>query len=152
MKKNNIRRAAVTNAPRANVRLALRSPSSPPLTSPSRPPPLAPPPSPQAEMMISGLGLTDFFDALVIGAECEKAKPHPDPYLEGLRRATTHTRKTPQFPPSYFALRRRSLTGAVDCVFLAGSLGSNRRRRSRLRTRRRGCRLPRRRASRRSGY
>nr|ACU22954.1 unknown [Glycine max] len=50
-----LKRAAVTNAPRAN-----------------------------AELMISILGLSDFFDAVIIGGECERAKPHPDPYLKGL--------------------------------------------------------------------
>ncbi|KAL2348241.1 hypothetical protein Fmac_002241 [Flemingia macrophylla] len=50
-----LKRAAVTNAPRAN-----------------------------AELMISKLGLSDFFDAIIIGDECEHAKPHPDPYLKAL--------------------------------------------------------------------
>ncbi|GAV71889.1 HAD_2 domain-containing protein [Cephalotus follicularis] len=50
-----LKRAAVTNAPRAN-----------------------------AELMISSLGLTNFFDALIIGSECEHAKPHPEPYLKAL--------------------------------------------------------------------
>ncbi|GAB4834671.1 hypothetical protein Ancab_032934 [Ancistrocladus abbreviatus] len=50
-----LKRAAVTNAPRAN-----------------------------AELMISTLGLTEFFHAVIIGSECEHAKPHPDPYLKGL--------------------------------------------------------------------
>ncbi|KAB1215781.1 Haloacid dehalogenase-like hydrolase domain-containing protein Sgpp [Morella rubra] len=50
-----LKRAAVTNAPRPN-----------------------------AELMISLLGLSDFFDALVIGEECEHTKPHPDPYLKAL--------------------------------------------------------------------
>ena len=50
-----LKRAAVTNAPRAN-----------------------------AELMISILGLTDFFQAVIVGSECEHAKPHPDPYLKGL--------------------------------------------------------------------
>lgn len=50
-----LKRAAVTNAPRAN-----------------------------AELMLSILGLTDFFEALIIGSECDHAKPHPDPYLKGL--------------------------------------------------------------------
>ena len=50
-----LKRAAVTNAPRAN-----------------------------AELMISMLGLTDFFQAIIIGSECEHAKPHPEPYLKGL--------------------------------------------------------------------
>ena len=34
--------------------------------------------------MLSSLGLTSFFEALIIGAECERAKPHPEPYLQGL--------------------------------------------------------------------
>ncbi|TVU31610.1 hypothetical protein EJB05_23305 [Eragrostis curvula] len=52
---HNLKRAAVTNAPRAN-----------------------------AEFMLSQLGLTDFFPVLVIGSECARAKPFPDPYLKGL--------------------------------------------------------------------
>ncbi|XP_052170789.1 haloacid dehalogenase-like hydrolase domain-containing protein Sgpp [Diospyros lotus] len=50
-----LRRAAVTNAPRPN-----------------------------AEQMVSTLGLSDFFEALIIGGECERAKPFPDPYLKAL--------------------------------------------------------------------
>ncbi|KAF8689173.1 hypothetical protein HU200_041956 [Digitaria exilis] len=52
---HNLKRAAVTNAPRAN-----------------------------AELMLSLLGLTDFFPVLVIGSECDRAKPFPDPYLKAL--------------------------------------------------------------------
>eukprot|EP00897_Mesotaenium_endlicherianum_P007451 jgi/Mesen1/6734/ME000344S06009 len=54
--KKGIKRAAVTNAPRAN-----------------------------AEQMIAGLGLTDFFELLIIGGECERAKPYPEPYLAALK-------------------------------------------------------------------
>lgn len=50
-----LKRAAVTNAPRANV-----------------------------EFMVSRLGLSDFFQAVVLGCECEHAKPHPEPYLRAL--------------------------------------------------------------------
>ncbi|XP_027360043.1 haloacid dehalogenase-like hydrolase domain-containing protein Sgpp [Abrus precatorius] len=50
-----LKRAAVTNAPRPN-----------------------------AELMISKFGLSDFFDAVIIGDDCEHAKPHPDPYLKAL--------------------------------------------------------------------
>lgn len=50
-----LKRAAVTNAPRPN-----------------------------AELMISKLGLSDFFQHVVVGSECERAKPFPDPYLKGL--------------------------------------------------------------------
>ncbi|GAA0164732.1 phosphatase [Lithospermum erythrorhizon] len=55
IKDRGLRRAAVTNAPRAN-----------------------------AEFMISELGLTDFFEAVIIGSECEHPKPSPDPYLKAL--------------------------------------------------------------------
>ncbi|XP_042380916.1 haloacid dehalogenase-like hydrolase domain-containing protein Sgpp [Zingiber officinale] len=51
-----LKRAAVTNAPRAN-----------------------------AELMISMLGLSDFFQVVIIGSECERAKPFPDPYLKALK-------------------------------------------------------------------
>lgn len=51
-----LRRAAVTNAPRDNTL-----------------------------MMLSALQLDSYFEAVVLGEECERAKPHPDPYLEGLQ-------------------------------------------------------------------
>ncbi|GKU95692.1 hypothetical protein SLEP1_g9021 [Rubroshorea leprosula] len=41
-------------------------------------------PKPTAELMIDKLGLSEFFDTVVIGGECEHAKPHPDPYLKAL--------------------------------------------------------------------
>lgn len=50
-----LRRAAVTNAPREN-----------------------------AELVISTLGLSDFFEFVIFGSECEHAKPYPDPYLKAL--------------------------------------------------------------------
>jgi beta-phosphoglucomutase-like phosphatase (HAD superfamily) len=54
--RENIPIVAVTNAPRVN-----------------------------AEMMLSGLGIADRFKAIVIGDEFPHGKPHPMPYLEGLR-------------------------------------------------------------------
>ncbi|RZC69314.1 hypothetical protein C5167_032398 [Papaver somniferum] len=51
-----LKRAAVTNAPKENAELAL-----------------------------SSLGITEFFQAVVLGDECERAKPFPDPYLKGLK-------------------------------------------------------------------
>ncbi|GAA0147801.1 phosphatase [Lithospermum erythrorhizon] len=50
-----LKRAAVTNAPRPN-----------------------------AELIISTLGLSDFFEAVIIGSECKNPKPSPDPYLKAL--------------------------------------------------------------------
>ncbi|GMJ12462.1 hypothetical protein HRI_004915400 [Hibiscus trionum] len=51
-----LKRAAVTNAPKQN-----------------------------AELMISKLGLQDFFDAVIVASDCERAKPYPDPYLKALQ-------------------------------------------------------------------
>mmetsp|Transcript_8422 Transcript_8422/g.24149 ORF Transcript_8422/g.24149 Transcript_8422/m.24149 type:complete len:275 (+) Transcript_8422:199-1023(+) len=48
-------RVAVTNAPRLN-----------------------------AECMLEGMGIAHEFNDLIIGAECTRAKPFPDPYLRGL--------------------------------------------------------------------
>jgi HAD superfamily hydrolase (TIGR01509 family) len=42
-------------------------------------------PRPNAEMMLRGLGITHRFKALVIGDELAHGKPHPLPYLEGMR-------------------------------------------------------------------
>ncbi|KAA8525935.1 hypothetical protein F0562_007965 [Nyssa sinensis] len=50
-----LKRAAVSNAPRLN-----------------------------AELMISLLGLSDFFDSVILGSDCEHFKPFPDPYLKAL--------------------------------------------------------------------
>lgn len=33
-----------------------------------------------AECMLRAIGLRDYFDVLVIGEECARAKPHPEPY------------------------------------------------------------------------
>ncbi|CAL2258943.1 unnamed protein product [Prunus armeniaca] len=41
-------------------------------------------PRPNAELMISILGLSDFFHAVILGSDCEHVKPHPDPYLKAL--------------------------------------------------------------------
>jgi HAD superfamily hydrolase (TIGR01509 family) len=38
-----------------------------------------------AELLLSGLGITHRFKAIVIGDELSHGKPHPLPYLEGLR-------------------------------------------------------------------
>jgi HAD superfamily hydrolase (TIGR01509 family) len=42
-------------------------------------------PRPNAELLLSGLGITTRFKAIVIGDELPHGKPHPLPYQEGLR-------------------------------------------------------------------
>ena len=51
-----LKKAAVTNAPKENARV-----------------------------MLAALGMDKWFDAIVLGEDCERPKPHPDPYLEGLK-------------------------------------------------------------------
>ncbi|MCL7027210.1 hypothetical protein MKW94_016550 [Papaver nudicaule] len=66
-----LKRAAVTNAPKENAELAL-----------------------------SSLGLTEFFQGVVLGDECERAKPFPDPYLKGLKLLSTSPDHTLVFEDS----------------------------------------------------
>ena len=42
-------------------------------------------PRDNAEAVLSALGISDRFQAVVIGDECARGKPYPEPYLEGLR-------------------------------------------------------------------
>ena len=51
-----LKKAAVTNAPKENARV-----------------------------MLLALGMDKWFDAVILGEDCKLPKPHPDPYLEGLR-------------------------------------------------------------------
>eukprot|EP01027_Heterolobosea_sp_BB2_P004240 GEZU01006457.1.p1 GENE.GEZU01006457.1~~GEZU01006457.1.p1 ORF type:complete len:184 (+),score=34.12 GEZU01006457.1:401-952(+) len=39
-----------------------------------------------AEFMLNALDLGDYFDDLIIGDECARGKPDPEPYLEAMRR------------------------------------------------------------------
>ncbi|KIZ05035.1 hypothetical protein MNEG_2922 [Monoraphidium neglectum] len=55
LRRRGVRMAAVTNAPRANT-----------------------------ELMLAALGLDKEFEVIVLGEECARAKPHPDPYLRAM--------------------------------------------------------------------
>ena len=85
----NIPMVAVTNAPRLN-----------------------------AEMLLSGLGIADRFKVLIIGDELPQGKPHPMPYLEGLRAVSAAPRPrslsrilAPAFAPRPPQALRRSEYG-----------------------------------------
>lgn len=87
-------------------------------------------PKPNAELMISKLGLKDFFDVVILGSDCEHAKPYPDPYLkalEVLKVSKDHTFVcevflVPPSPPNSFYLKKslvelyfESLIWFFDC-------------------------------------
>ncbi|CAN4078136.1 unnamed protein product [Withania somnifera] len=71
-----LKRAAVTNAPRLN-----------------------------AELIIEILGLKDFFDVVIIGSECERAKPSPDPYLKALELLKVSEEHTFIFEDSFSGIK-----------------------------------------------
>lgn len=45
-----------------------------------------------AEFMLETLGISERFKHLIIGDECVKGKPHPEPYLQGLLRHSCEAR------------------------------------------------------------
>jgi HAD superfamily hydrolase (TIGR01509 family) len=78
----NVPMVAVTNAPRLN-----------------------------AEMLLSGLGIADRFKVLVIGDELPHGKPHPMPYLEGLRAVSATADASLAFEDSRSGIRSASAAG-----------------------------------------
>jgi HAD superfamily hydrolase (TIGR01509 family) len=85
--------AAVTNAPRAN-----------------------------AELILQGLGIAGRFQALVIGAELPHSKPHPMPYLEGLRLLGARAQCSVAFEDSRTGIASASAAG-LTTIGLRTSLG-----------------------------
>lgn len=74
--------AAVTNAPRAN-----------------------------ADLILNGLGIRDRFGAIVIGDELAHGKPHPLPYLEGLRLLGADARLSVAFEDSRTGIASATAAG-----------------------------------------
>ncbi|HEY4985624.1 MAG TPA: HAD-IA family hydrolase [Bradyrhizobium sp.] len=64
-----------------------------------------------AEMLLAGLGLTDRFQAVVIGDELPHAKPHPLPYLEGLRAVNAAANRSVAFEDSRSGIKSASAAG-----------------------------------------
>ena len=93
-KGTNIRKAAVSNAPRAN-----------------------------AELMVSVLGLDLSFETIVVGDECERAKPFPDPYLEGMRRLGIEPRETLAFEDSPTGIKAAVAAGIRVIALTSGQSG-----------------------------
>ena len=64
-----------------------------------------------AEMLLSGLGIVDRFKVLVIGDELAQGKPHPMPYLEGLRAVGAAAETSVAFEDSRSGIRSASSAG-----------------------------------------
>ena len=75
-----------------------------------------------AEMMLSGLGIAHRFKTLVIGDELAHAKPHPLPYLEGLRATVAAPGTSIAFEDSRSGVRSASAAG-IPTVGMLTTLG-----------------------------
>ena len=64
-----------------------------------------------AEMMLSGLGIMHRFKAIVIGDELAHGKPHPMPYLEGLRAAGAVPERSLAFEDSRSGIQAAAAAG-----------------------------------------
>jgi HAD superfamily hydrolase (TIGR01509 family) len=62
--------------------------------------------------MLEAIGLAEAFDVLVIGEECARAKPHPDPYLEAMRLLGAAPENCVAFEDSPSGMRAAALSGA----------------------------------------
>lgn len=68
-------------------------------------------PRPNAEMLLSGLGIAERFAIVVIGDELTHGKPHPMPYLEGLRAVGAAAGASIAFEDSRSGVRSASAAG-----------------------------------------
>jgi HAD superfamily hydrolase (TIGR01509 family) len=64
-----------------------------------------------AEMLLSGLGIMHRFKAVVIGDELPHGKPHPMPYLEGLRAVSAAPSLSVAFEDSRSGIKSASAAG-----------------------------------------
>jgi HAD superfamily hydrolase (TIGR01509 family) len=64
-----------------------------------------------AEMLLSGLGIAHRFKVLIIGDELRHGKPHPMPYLEGLRAVSAAPDASLAFEDSRSGVRSASSAG-----------------------------------------
>jgi phosphoglycolate phosphatase len=83
--------AAVTNAPRAN-----------------------------AELILDAIGIRDRFRTIVLGDELAHGKPHPMPYLEGLRRLDADARLAVAFEDSPSGVTSATAAGIATIGMLTG--------------------------------
>jgi HAD superfamily hydrolase (TIGR01509 family) len=77
-----------------------------------------------AEMMLSGLGIMHRFKAVIIGDELAHGKPHPMPYLEGLRTMSAAPHLSLAFEDSRSGVQSASAAG-IATIGIRTTLGHN---------------------------
>ena len=75
-----------------------------------------------AEMLLSGLGIMQRFKAVIIGDELAHGKPHPLPYLEGLRAVGAVPDRSLAFEDSRSGIQSASAAG-IATIGMRTSLG-----------------------------
>jgi HAD superfamily hydrolase (TIGR01509 family) len=79
-------------------------------------------PRPNAEMMLSALGIMHRFKAVIIGDELPHGKPHPMPYLEGLRAVSAAPGRSLAFEDSRSGIQAACAAG-IATIGIRTSLG-----------------------------
>ncbi|WGS19569.1 MULTISPECIES: HAD-IA family hydrolase [unclassified Bradyrhizobium] len=77
-------------------------------------------PRPNAELLLSGLGIAHRFKAVVIGDELAHGKPHPLPYLEGLRLAGAAAQAALAFEDSRSGIQSATAAGIATIGMRTG--------------------------------
>ncbi|MBR1124333.1 HAD-IA family hydrolase [Bradyrhizobium lablabi] len=75
-----------------------------------------------AEMLLAGLGISDRFRRVVIGDELSHGKPHPLPYLEGLRSVNAAAKFSVAFEDSRSGVQAATAAG-ITTIGIRTSLG-----------------------------
>lgn len=73
-----------------------------------------------AEAMLAAIGLEENFGVIVIGEECARGKPHPEPYLEAMRQLKVAPAGAIAFEDSPSGLRAARASGARTVAVLSG--------------------------------
>ncbi len=73
-----------------------------------------------AEAMLRAVGLRDAFEVLIIGEECVRAKPDPEPYLAALRALNVAPEHAIAFEDSPSGLRSAAASGAYTVGLRSG--------------------------------
>lgn len=68
-------------------------------------------PSENVELIISKLGLSNFFQSVVLANDCARAKPFPDPYLKGLEGVNASSNHTLVFEDSVSGIKAAVAAG-----------------------------------------
>ena len=65
-----------------------------------------------ANAMLAAIGATEYFDAIIIGEECQRGKPHPEPYLTAMEALGASPETSIAFEDSPSGLQSARASGA----------------------------------------